>query len=310
MPNRKLLLFLACLLSISSYAPAQTIIVDDFSNECKLEGVWADNKANNYSGGGTIGNAFHYTSTHPPFKKTGREKAFFKPNLPKDGNYTVEVSWRATENRSTKVTYEVTYKGGTKRFVVNQREGKDMTWKTLGTFPFSAGREGMVAFISDGGGSASIDAARFTLGKKSSSLEDVLKGEENNSETPPEQDTLISLTNSRQGSREVTIENEQTINAEVYLSTYGQASLQIKINGETWISWTRKNDKDPSPCEVDGQPQADSMFEQKPGDFSAKKITISRKCNAGDVITASLKGNFGKANSSVSISQAADTGKK
>lgn len=70
------MVLMACVLS------AQPIIVDDFSPQCRLEGVWADNKSNGYSGGGTVGDRFHYTSGYAPFKKTGREKAYFTPELP------------------------------------------------------------------------------------------------------------------------------------------------------------------------------------------------------------------------------------
>ncbi|MFZ5950746.1 MAG: hypothetical protein ACOYXC_08570 [Candidatus Rifleibacteriota bacterium] len=292
--------FTLCMLFFLVNASAQTIIVDDSSKDCKLEGVWADNKSNGYSGGGTIGNVFHYTSKYPPFKKTGREKAIYTPNLPEDGNYKVEVSWRATENRTSKATYEVKFDGGSKKFTIDQREGKDMTWKTLGVFPFKAGKQSAVAFISDGGGSAAVDAVRFSLSKGSSTFGDVLDGE-NSDDASSSENALIKLNNDNPGQKSVTVKEDCEIKAEVLLSTYGNASIKVTVSGKEWIEWDRRDDKDPSQCRVDGKEISESMFEQKPGDFSPKKVQATRKVSAGDKIEASLNGDFGGAESFIII---------
>jgi hypothetical protein len=105
----------------------------------------------------------------------------------------------------------------------------------------------------------------------------------------------ITLTDKAPGQREITLAADETLEAIVCLRTYGPATLEVTINGEPWISWSRQNDADPSACRVDGQERADSMYEEKPGDFSARPITVKRAAKAGDVIAASLQGRFGPA---------------
>ncbi|MCK5686358.1 hypothetical protein KAJ27_19645, partial [bacterium] len=128
-----LLILLVFILIIPFYA--QTLTIDDADSGCTTKGVWADNKSNGFGAGGTVNGKYLYTSRYAPFKKTGNEQVIWTPNITKAGNYKVEVSFRGTANRSSKVGYEVKYDGGTKKMTVSQRSN-GMTWEKLGEFPF------------------------------------------------------------------------------------------------------------------------------------------------------------------------------
>jgi len=285
-----------------------TIIVDDFSPQCRLEGVWADNKSNGYSGAGTIGDRFHYTSRYDPFKKTGREKAFFTPTLPTAGRYRVDVSWRATGNRTSKATYEVHFQGGTRRFTINQRDGSGMTWKTLGTFPFEAGTSGQVVFVSDGGGSGAVDAARFTfVGAETGggSLDDVING----AGAGNTGGAGVRLDSANPGARVYTLDRDAKVRVEAFLTTYGSANLSLRLkssNGpvRTILEWSRTDDRDAAPCVREGNPLPESMFEQKPGDFTPKPVVFDLDAKKGDSFLLQLEGNFGAAEPYLSVQPA------
>lgn len=298
MQYKYLIASIVFILAFVGFAEAQTITVDDFSSNCKLEGVWADNKSNGYGGGGTVGDRFHYTSRHSPFKKTGREKATWYPNLPKAGNYKVEVSFRSTENRSSRVVYEVIHADGRKRIKVNQRKGHDMTWVTLGTFRFEAGRQGAVAFVSDGGSSGAIDAARFSLGGKTHSngqgnLDDVIYGSNSSSDDNYE----IKLDKNNQGERTYQFKEDGKATIVAELLTYGPAEISVSIdNGRgtrEWLGWRRSNDKDPSPLYEDGQYCPESMYQEKPGDWSPRRVKRTYVGKKGDRLILRLRGDFG-----------------
>lgn len=295
---------LACALAMPVWGG--TIIVDDTDPGCSLSGTWADNLGKNpegkgFSGTGCVNANYRYTSAHGAYKKTGKEKAVWTPNLPKAGSYKVEVTFRQSENRSKKVIYEVTHSGGTARKTINQQESGKVT---LGIFSFPAGKEARVAMVSDGGGSASIDSAQFSLvgaGEVPSTdsgatpgttdttgLDDILGGASDYAG-----DALIHLTNASPGDKNATLASAGKIEAKVCLRTYAPASLKVAVNGKPWITWTRANDADSSPCEADGKNVEESIFMEKSGDPSAREVTLIREGQAGDLLEASLEGGDG-----------------
>ncbi|MFC1744956.1 hypothetical protein ACFL35_13270 [Candidatus Riflebacteria bacterium] len=85
------------------------------------------------------------------------------------------------------------------------------------------------------------------------------------------------------------------------LSTYGNASIKVLIKKKdgtviNWMQWDRTGDKDRSPLYLDGKAVSNSIYEQSPGDYSAKPVTFEYPMQEGDAIELSLTGNFGAAN--------------
>ncbi len=64
-------------------------------------------------------------------------------DIPQDGEYAVYISYKTLPKSTEAARYSVRHQGGTTRFIVNQRMGGG-TWIYLGTFPFTAGKEGCV----------------------------------------------------------------------------------------------------------------------------------------------------------------------
>ena len=92
-----------------------------------------------------------YTDFENPFKegtfrtietiKKGKESvAEWIPEIPRDGQYAVYVSYHTVPNSSDDALYTVHHKGGASRFKVNQQMGGG-TWIYLGTFGFDAGQD-------------------------------------------------------------------------------------------------------------------------------------------------------------------------
>lgn len=294
------------------------ITINDTDNNCELVGHWADNKGDNpegkgFSGGGCVGEDYHYTSSHGKYARTGGEKAIYTPSIPRAGMYKVEISWRGTSNRSSKVTYEVRHRDGRKKEVFSQRSDS-CTWKTLGTFPFEAGKNGWVAMVSDGGSSASVDAARFTWVRESdgasngdavgdindSGPDDSIPGGDKPSVKPGKGSGKISLNSSDTGTRDFTFASDGKASVTACLSTYGKASLTVKIVSadgtvRNWLTWKRSNDTDPAPLKVDGRAEGSSMSRVGPGDFSPNPVTLEADCRAGDRVILTLEGEFGRA---------------
>lgn len=291
------------LLTAAPAALAQTIVVDDASPGCKLEGVWADSKSAGWSSGGTIGGGYRYTSVHPPAKKTGKERAIWTPTLPRAGTWRVEVSYRASENRSGSVTYRVQGRDAARTQRVNQRQGTDMTWAKLGTCVFDKGTSGTVAMVSDGGGSAAIDAARFTFVSGDSSS----PGSPGTTSTSaPGLDDVLSpgpgavrLTRDGPGEASHTFAADGTVSVTALLATYGPAKLSVQVQRkaggvEDWMSWERADDRDPAPLQLEGKPVPESITESSPGDSTAVSVTRKLKGVAGDRVLLRLEGEFGR----------------
>lgn len=301
-------------LSLATPVAAAPIVVDDFSAGCELTGRWADNlgknpEGKNFSSAGCIGGNYHYTSSHGAYRRTGKERATYRVKLPKPGRYRVEAGFRASENRSPKVTYEVTHKGGKARKVVNQRGSSN--WADLGVFEFDA--EAVVAMVSDGGMSASVDAVRLT--SSGATITDggagaVSTGEPgggpvatgSGSGRPGGLDDVLGTGGGKAqkfgaGKHTMKVPAAGTVRATACLMTYQGAALEVRVvtgDGKRipWLSWQRANDKDPGLLEVEGKADAQSCREEKPGDFTAFPVTHALEVPAGAQLEIELSGDL------------------
>jgi hypothetical protein len=302
-----IVIFVFVIFPVTAFS-GQIILINETDPACELKGVWAPH--GQFSSQGCIGGDYHYTSRHAPYAKTGKEKAVFTPDFPADGKYKVEVAWRGTENRSSKVDYEVVHKNGKTSITLSQR-ADGHTWATLGIFEFKAGKSGSAALVSDGGGSASIDAARFTLvtqdgarpeNNGTSSIKDLLKaaGGKNSPERGGGEETVIILDAASRGVKTYTVDGARTVYVTPYLETYGPARLSVKIKKAggkeiEWMKWERRNDKDPSPLYVNGKAVPASM-KNDAGDFSPSAAAACEyHAEKGDTFVLNLEGKFGKA---------------
>ena len=90
--------------------------------------------------------------------------AHWEPQIEEDGEYAVYVSYLTTEGSTSGARYTVTHNGGESVFAVNQTMGGG-TWIYLGTFGFSAGRQGQGVTLTNNTGRdgeiVSADAVKF-----------------------------------------------------------------------------------------------------------------------------------------------------
>jgi hypothetical protein len=301
----------AWLVTAPGVVAAQPIVVDDSSGGCTRTGNWADNVRNNpegknFSPEGLVGGVQHYTSSHGKYRRTGKEEAVFKASLPKSGRYTVEITWRRSSNRSSKVTWEVRHAGGTTRKTISQRgDSYALQWFSLGTYEF--GQEGVVAMVDDGGQSASIDAARFTPGGAGGTDDTGNTGSTTKPGTtsPGNLDDVVngggadevSLDGNTPGTRTFTFPKDSNCKVSACLLTRGPAKIKVVKKAAdgtetTWMVWNRQDDRDSSRCQVEGSDVPDSMFEQNPGDFSPKPVERSVAGKKGDRLILTLEGDF------------------
>lgn len=99
--------------------------------------------------------------------KTRLSAAEWIPELPKNGEYAVYVSYKSMSNSTPSANYTVKYSGGEKVFSVNQRMGGG-TWIYLGTFIFDANNRNQGVYLSNiydgkekGNFTVSADAVKF-----------------------------------------------------------------------------------------------------------------------------------------------------
>ena len=71
-------------------------------------------------------------------KQVAESVAKWIPQMPKDGEFAVYVSYKTLPNSTEGALYTVKHKGGETQFKVNQKMGGS-TWIYLGTFPFTKG---------------------------------------------------------------------------------------------------------------------------------------------------------------------------
>lgn len=129
------------------------------------------------------------------------------------------------------------------------------------------------------------------LTQSTTSLKDILDQED--------QVTTLLLDKNSIGTKNYTFSNAGSAKITAFLTTYESASLNAKLNRggsiTEWISWSRSDDLDSSPCQENGSPVSGSMALQGPGDWTAKEVSFTRSMNAGDSISISLSGTFGAA---------------
>lgn len=134
---------------------------------------------------------------------------------------------------------------------------------------------------------------RVLEGGGSGNLDEVVDPDQN----PDAGSRRTALTASNPGTRKVTAAADGEVSVTAKLSTRGVAKLIVTITSDgkerRWLEWKREGDADPSPLQVDGKARADSMFEREPGDFSPQTVKEGTAVKKGDVVTFTLKGDFG-----------------
>jgi hypothetical protein len=130
------------------------IVMDD--NEATLKGF----DETSHTTPGYVGDGYR----HDANRDKGAMSARFTPELPRSGRYRVAISYNENANRATNVPVTIHHAGGEATFVVNQKlkpEG-DGPFHILGTFEFTAGREGWVEISNTGtNGHVILDAVQW-----------------------------------------------------------------------------------------------------------------------------------------------------
>ena len=97
-------------------------------------------------------------------KQVAESVAKWIPEMPKDGEFAVYVSYKTLPNSTDGALYTVKYNGGETQFKVNQKMGGS-TWIYLGTFPFSKGSPDQGVFLTNLSEKAGVvvtaDAVKF-----------------------------------------------------------------------------------------------------------------------------------------------------
>lgn len=130
------------------------IVVDNLAAD--IQGAW---KESNYSTNFVDKNYLHDGDANK-----GQRSARFVPDLPKESEYEVFVSYTPRANRATNVPVTVTCKGGTKKLTVDQTKTPtvDKVFVSIGKFEFEAGTNGSVTISNEGTkGFVVADAVRF-----------------------------------------------------------------------------------------------------------------------------------------------------
>jgi RHS repeat-associated protein len=139
-----------------------SVLVDDGDpGTTAAQGAWPTSGNTAYTRY-AIGQDYRYNKD-----TTAGDTYTWRPSLPEDGEYQVDVHYVPASDRATNAPYTVTYDGGTKTYEVNQQTGTEGVWKPLGKHPFKAGTTGQVV-LGDSPASTSTtvlaDAVRFTKG--------------------------------------------------------------------------------------------------------------------------------------------------
>jgi len=130
------------------------VVVDD--DEAVLKGSWKkSNSTRNWVGDGY---------RHDEDSEKGGKTATFKATLPESGQYGVQVSYSAGENRADNVPVTVGHAAGETTVIVNERipPSIDRLFSPLGRFRFDRSRPAVVVISNKGtNGHVIIDAVRF-----------------------------------------------------------------------------------------------------------------------------------------------------
>jgi len=148
------LLLAAIIIAFStSYSYAQTVVDNSDAGFSVLTGSWSSG-----SFGTPIGADYRFALTTGGAPTASVE---WRPNLPTDGWYDVQVYYVEGTNRADNAPYTVTHASGSTVVPVNQKVNGEF-WVSLGSFLFDAGTSGAVALSNGAGPSVVIaDAVRF-----------------------------------------------------------------------------------------------------------------------------------------------------
>ncbi len=161
---------------------AEVIVDNDagpgYSEHSGGAGVWFTNRERGFSlpqapFAASVNPFFHGTSRQVAAQADGACVARWLPNIPRDGDYAVYVTYVAGADRVSEARYSVLHSGGRSEFLVNQQIGGS-TWIYLGRFRFRQGEHPQTGavLLSNAAGTAgrwiSADAVRFGGGLSSS----------------------------------------------------------------------------------------------------------------------------------------------
>jgi predicted secreted protein len=144
-----------------------TTTVDDSGSGYSETGNWKS-----WPFGPAVGGSYRYLSLEIAGIENRKGKASWSTQVPKNGLYKVEVSYRRTENRTNDADYFV-HDGNRKahHFSVNQWYNyaeEHLTWTNLGTFQWYKNQTAVVELDgTDDTHSDEADAVRWTLVKES-----------------------------------------------------------------------------------------------------------------------------------------------
>ncbi|RYD38780.1 MAG: FAD-dependent oxidoreductase [Verrucomicrobiaceae bacterium] len=133
-------------LSAEETAPApEGIEVDDTA--AAKTGAWSEAASGGY--------------LHDANKDKGKKSITYTPNLPKDGNYDVYLTWKKTGNRATNVPVEINGADGRKSVKVDQCAKGG--WVKIHSGPFKAGKSSSLTISNEGtDGHVIADAVRWS----------------------------------------------------------------------------------------------------------------------------------------------------
>jgi uncharacterized lipoprotein YddW (UPF0748 family) len=132
----------------------ETFILDDDngSPEYTTTGGWSTSGSSGYNGG-----------TYQFATAGGTATATWDLDIPTDGDYLVEVMFRASGNRATTANYDISHASGTASVNLNQTIN-NLVWVTLGSYTFDANSGSVTLDADDSSGGAVViaDAVRVT----------------------------------------------------------------------------------------------------------------------------------------------------
>ena len=95
------------------------------------------------------------------------------------------------------------------------------------------------------------------------------------------------------GTEEYLVEEDGELVIEPYLTTYNPASFKVYIDDSEVFSWVRSDDIADEFCVVNGVVDRNSMYLNKPGDYSPTQgLSYTVSVDAGQVVRAVKTGNY------------------
>jgi hypothetical protein len=216
--------------------------------------------------------------------RDAKGRAICKPGI--SGRYSIFASFRATQNRGRAAKYLVDGKLVRTENQRSSHSGGSHSQKfpevLLGTFDLNP--DSLVVMKADDGQSYSFTQFRFTPSSgnvgpasETGSWDDVLGI--GNSSTPDES--------------EYSVTEDGDLIIEPYLTTYENAEFSVHVDDNEVLSWSRGDDTGRQLCVINGCPDENSMFEQKPGDYSPLEgLRYSIPVQADQKVVVRKAGNY------------------